>query len=71
MSKIDKLLGKINKAKSSFKSLKGSLSDLSSALGVVDTNELGKQAEQLRSSLGDRRKKLENDANSIRSETKE
>ena len=71
MSKIDKLLGKINKAKSSFKSLKGSLSDLSSALGVVDTNELGKQAEQLRSSLGDRRKKLENDANSIRSATKE
>lgn len=70
MSKIDKLLGKINKAKSSFKSLKGSLSDLSSALGVVDTNELGKQAEQLRSSLGDRRKKLENDANSIRSATK-
>ena len=71
MSKIDKLLGKINKAKSSFKSLKGSLSDLSSALGVVDTNELGKQAEQLRSSLGDRRKKLEKNASDIRSATKE
>ena len=71
MSKIDKLLGKISKAKSAFKSLKGSLSDLSSALGVVDTNTLGEQAEQLRSSLESRRTELQEQNSKIKTATKE
>ena len=70
MSKIDKLLGKISKAKSAFKSLKGSLSDLSSALGVVDTNTLGEQAEQLRSSLESRRTELQKQSSDIKTATK-
>lgn len=70
MSKIDKLLGKISKAKSAFKSLKGSLSDLSSALGVVDTNTLGEQAEQLRSSLDSRRTELQKQNTDIKTATK-
>ena len=71
MSKIDKLLGKISKAKSSFKSLKGSLSDLSSALGVVDTDTLGQRSEQLRGDLESRRKDLQSKADEMRGKTKE
>lgn len=64
MSFIDKLLNKVNKAKSALNSVKGIESKIKSLNFNSLIDELGEQAREARESLDDRRKSLESQINS-------
>ena len=59
MGTINKILGKINKAKSAINSLKGISSKLSSLGYTSEVDKLGEQAEKARQTLNERRGRLE------------